>query len=115
MTFVKRIMTSFQLTVGDFEAGGAGTIDFWKLPLNGGDEIQFSVSSPNAPQYAFELFPPGTNDTNVPARSPLATQWTNGNGKTVFDLRAPHSGTYVLAVCEGPNVINFYCSAVYNG
>src|SRR6202020_1972610 len=38
-------------------------------------------------------------------------QATNGDAKTVFELQAPYTGTFILAVCQGTG----YCPSVENG
>ncbi len=101
--------------IGNFEAGGGGPADFWKVPLNGGDVVQFAVTTPGSSTYVFALFAPGTNDTNFPAAASFSSVTTNFSGKSVLDLQAPYNGTFVLAVCQGPNVINFNCSEVDTG
>jgi hypothetical protein len=97
------------ISVGNFESGGAGQADFWKISLRGGDVVQFSVSTLYGSTYAFELYPPGTNSTGFPAAVSFSSSTTNYNGHTVFDLQAPYNGTFILAVCQGPNVVGFNC------
>lgn len=109
------IAAAGHLDIGRRASGGGGPIDFWKVTLNGGDVVQFNVATPDQTQYEFELFPPGTNDTNVPTAAPFSSAGTNFSGKTVFDLQAPYNGTFILAVCQGPNVDNFNCGQVYSG
>jgi hypothetical protein len=101
--------------IGNFESGGGGPVDFWKVSLNGGDVVQFAVTTPSSSTYAFALFAPGTNDTNFPASSSFSSSTSNFSGKTVFDLQAPYNGTFVLAVCQGPNVVGFNCAEVDTG
>ncbi len=95
--------------IGNFEAGGATPVDFWRVALNGGDVLQFSVATPYGSTYAFGLFKGSTTDTNFPAATAVASATTNYNGHSVFDLVAPRTGSYLLAVCQGPNVVGFNC------
>jgi hypothetical protein len=101
--------------LGGFEAGGGRDIDFWKLPLTGGDKLQFSVTAPTGGNYQFQLFKPGTTDTNFPDAVAVATEDTNFGGTTVIDLKAPHSGTYILAVCEFGSYSPPSCVSVDSG
>jgi len=101
--------------IGHFEAGGANPADFWKVTLRGGDVVQIASTTANNSTYVFALYPPGTNGTNFPATTSFSSATTNFNGKTVFDLQAPYNGTFLLAVCQGPNVSNFNCSEVDTG
>jgi len=97
---------------GNFEAGGANPIDFWKMTLHGGDVVQFSTTTPAFTTYVFSLYTPGTNDTNFPQAATFSTAVTNYQGvtaKSVFDLQAPYNGTFILAVCQnvsGNNCVN---------
>ncbi len=93
------------MPVGNFEAGGGGAIDFWKVHLLGGDRVQISAQTPNIPccnrSYYFDLFPPGTTGTSFPQTSPVVAVSTPSNSaKSVLVLKAPHTGTFLLAVCE---------------
>jgi Bacterial Ig-like domain (group 3) len=99
--------------LGHFEAGGGNPIDFWKIKLNAGDKVQFSINTSVAYYFNFQLFPPGTNDANFPSADSVASGTTNDSTKAVIDLKAPHSGTYVLGVCEGLTV--GLCPAVDSG
>jgi hypothetical protein len=93
--------------VGHFEAGGGNGIDFWKVPLLGGDQVQLSVQTVDSGccgSYHFELYQPGTNDTNFPQRPPvMATFTSSGSTQSTLILQAPYNGTFVLAVCESPS------------
>jgi hypothetical protein len=98
--------------VGHFESGGANGVDFWKVSLSGGDDVQFTVPpTPYQSAYYFALFAPGTTDTSFPTATAITGHATNGNAKTVFDLQAPYTGTFILAVCQG----TVYCPSVENG
>jgi hypothetical protein len=103
------------MPVGNFESGGGNAIDFWKVHLLAGDKVQFSVQTPyvNCCQgYAFDLYPPGTTDTNFRQKAPSASTGTpEGNVTSVVELTAPHTGTFILAVCEGVSD----CRSVDNG
>jgi hypothetical protein len=97
------------LGLGNFEAGGAGPIDFWKIPLHGGDRIQLSIAPfVNAAHndYIVQLFPPGTTDKNFKSATAVSSGGSDGKTKMVIDLLAPRTGTYVLAVCENPGSSN---------
>ena len=89
-----------KLALGHFEAGGAGPIDFWKVHLNGGDMLRFEATTSTTGEFAFQLFPPGTNDANFPKATWVSNDDTRGEEKTALTLRAPYKGTFVLAVCE---------------
>jgi hypothetical protein len=99
------------LAVPHSASGGGGRIDFWKVRLNGGADVQFTVPATGGNYYAFALFAPSTTDTSFPNAKPFAESGTNGGSPTVFDLLAPYTGTFVLAVCE--NTGN--CPSVDNG
>jgi uncharacterized membrane protein len=103
------------MPIGNFEAGGANPVDYWKVKLNGGDIVQIVATTPDESTYVFGLYPPGTNGTNFPATTSFSSVTTNFNGQSVFDLQAPYNGTFILTVCEGPNVVGFNCSEVDTG
>jgi hypothetical protein len=89
-----------KLPLGHFEAGGGGLADFWKLPLNAGDTVQFKVTpQPTEGGYTFALYPQGTNDTNFLNATSVASGDAAYTPST-FQLKAPKAGTYVLAVCQ---------------
>jgi hypothetical protein len=105
------------LTLGGFEAGGGGPIDFWTVPLVGGDEVQFSVTDPvnvndDGYGYYYQLFAPGTTDTTFPQKQPLDSAEVNSS-PDVVDLQAPYTGTFVLAICQDPQSES--CTSVYSG
>jgi hypothetical protein len=92
-----------KMGAGNFEAGGANTIDFWKMNLRGGDRVRFAVTYPVGNAYTFALYAPGTSDANFRAVGSFSSAATNASGgvsKSVLDLQAPYNGTFVLAVCE---------------
>jgi len=101
------IATAGTLTIGPEETGGGGVIDFWKVQLTGGDQVQFSTTQPvyepgtaiNT-NYSYELYAPGTTDSSFPGATPITYSDTFGTANSVFTLRAPSTGTFILAVCE---------------
>jgi Bacterial Ig-like domain (group 3) len=105
------IASAGTLTMGPVASGGGGPIDFWDVPLSGGDEVQLLVTAPDAiPDgsggsyqafFYFELFPPGTTDGSFPQVAPVSSVTTYGTA--VADLQAPYNGKFVLAVCENTN------------
>jgi uncharacterized cupredoxin-like copper-binding protein len=97
--------------LGHFESGGANGVDFWKVPLKGGADVQFTVPATGGNYYSFALFAPGTTDTSFPDATAIVTKGTNVGSPTVFDLTAPHTGTFILAVCENTGS----CPSVENG
>jgi Bacterial Ig-like domain (group 3) len=101
------------LSLGTFQSGGANADDFWSVHLNGGDVIAFQVAGSVSAAFNFQLYRPGTTDANFPSGKPLSARSTNGNGTGTFDLKAPYTGTFVLAVCEGGSPFN--CTAVGSG
>lgn len=101
------------LGLGHLEAGGANAIDFWKIKFTAGDKVRIAVNTSVAYYFNFQLFRPGTNDTNFPSAVSVASGTTNDSARAVIDLTAPHSGTYVLGVCEGLTV--GLCPAVDDG
>jgi hypothetical protein len=111
-TIAKAVVTR----VGHFEAGGGDGIDFWKVPLLGGDQVQLSIQTPYSSccaGYRFELYQPGTTDTNFPQRPPvMATVTPNGATQTTLVLQAPYNGTFIFAVCEG---VSGDCRSVDSG
>ncbi len=101
-----------RIGTGNFEAGGANAIDFWKVSLNGGDVVQFSTTTPAYTTYVFSLYKGNTTDTSFPQAVALSSATTNYYGvtaKSVVDVQAPYNGTFILAVCEnvsGNNCVN---------
>jgi Bacterial Ig-like domain (group 3) len=104
------------LALGKKTSGGGGAIDFWKVKLFGGDQVQLTVQTPNVTfegTNQFELFAPGTNDTDFPQAIPQsATNTPGGSTKSVITLQAPYNGTFILAVCEN---VNGNCTGVDSG
>jgi Bacterial Ig-like domain (group 3) len=97
-----------KMGVGHFESGGANAIDFWKMSLRGGDVVQFVTKTPGFWSYAFALYAPGTTDGSFQNARSLSAQTTGFEDlgltvTSVFDLRAPYNGTFILAVCESAN------------
>src|SRR5580658_9175871 len=52
------------LAVPHSASGGGGRIDFWKVRLNGGADVQFAVPATGGNYYSFALFAPSTTDTS---------------------------------------------------
>jgi hypothetical protein len=93
------------MPVGNFEAGGGDAIDFWQVHLIGGDQVQISATTPYlvgcCTSYYFELFKPGTTDTNFPQTAPvMGTASPGASTRSTLTLQAPYTGTFLLAVCE---------------
>jgi hypothetical protein len=105
------IATAGTLGVPDSASGGGGPIDFWKLSLSGGDDVQFTVPAVSGNGYTFALFAPGTTDTLFPTAKAFASQSPNDSAQAVFELMAPYTGTFILAVCEA----TYACTSVENG
>jgi Bacterial Ig-like domain (group 3) len=100
--------------LGNFEAGGGGPIDFWKVHLNGGDKVQISAGYPQGNNYVFALYRPGTTDTSFPRAAAVSSAVVNeSTSKSVLLLQAPSSGNFILAVCQ--NVTNNNCVFVDQG
>jgi hypothetical protein len=83
------------LAVPHSASGGGGRIDFWKVRLNGGADVQFTVPATGGNYYAFALFAPSTTATSTCwrlirarsssrcARTPAtARRWTMAAGPT---------------------------------
>jgi Bacterial Ig-like domain (group 3) len=87
------------LTIGNFEAGGGNHVDFWLMRLADGDQVQFNVEEPTA-YYDFDLYAPGTTDRKLEVTSPLDTADSDESGQNYLTLRAPYTGTFILAVCQ---------------
>lgn len=105
------IASAGTLAIGSETSGGGGPVDFWKVHLNGGEQVQFTVSYPEYSTYEFALYAPGTNDTNFPQAAMFSSAAANYySTKSVLDLQAPYNGTFILAVCE--NVSNNNCANV---
>jgi hypothetical protein len=89
------------------QAGGGGPVDFWRISLSAGDQVQIATETPTVTPgdadtfYQFDLFPPGTTDTSFPDTPPVSSAATSeGSSTAILDLEAPKSGTFILAVCE---------------
>ena len=96
-----------QLTLGDEQSGGGGPVDFWRVKLTGGDQVQIATQTPTMTpggaytSYSFELYPPGTTDASFPQTPPAdSTATGGGSAKAILTLQAPYTGTFILAVCE---------------
>jgi hypothetical protein len=88
------------LTVGNFEAGGGGKIDYWKVHLAGGDQVNLAVGELQNQGYAFQLYAPGTGDATFTKLPAVDSAYTNGATSDQVTLQAPYNGTFILAVCE---------------
>src|ERR1700722_6161972 len=111
------IATAGTLSLGKSNSGGGGAIDYWKITLIGGDQLQLQTSTPDNPccegNYDFNLFPPGTTDTNFPQVSPVGNVFIgSGTTEQTIVLQAPYNGTFILAVCQN---ISGDCRDVDNG
>ncbi len=90
------------LSVGNCEAGGGENVDYWKVQLNGGDQVQIDTTN-TAPSYwgdRFELYAPGTSDGSFRASPPVSSGRVGNGGPSTITLQAPYTGTFILAVCE---------------
>jgi hypothetical protein len=112
------IASAGTLALGKKASGGGGPIDYWKVHLFGGDQVQVLAKTPNPggcciSSYRFELYRPGTSDANFPQRAPVFTTATpSGSTSSVLQLQAPYNGTYILAVCQN---VNGDCRSVDSG
>jgi len=85
------------------QAGGGAAVDFWRIKLVGGDQVQFAVNYPVNHTYEFDLYAPSTTDTTFPQATPLTQALTNsGTDRGVLTIQAPYTGNFILAVCENP-------------
>jgi len=108
------IASAGTLSVGSKSSGGGGAIDFWKVKLHGGDQVQFSVAYPEYNNYEFALYAPGTTDAKFPEAATFSSAVANYySTKSVLVLLAPYNGTFILAVCE--NVSGNNCANVDSG
>jgi lipid-A-disaccharide synthase-like uncharacterized protein len=102
--------------LGNFESGGGQPIDFWKVKLLGGDQVQLALSLPFnvccSSSYDFNLYPPGTTDTNFPQVNPVANVSVGSSTKSVVVLQAPYNATFVLAICQN---VSGDCRSVDSG
>jgi hypothetical protein len=103
-----------QMQSGDFEAGGANLVDFWRLNLDKGYKFQFTVNSSTVNSYTFDLYPPTTNDANFSKAAAVTAGYTNHKAQSTVTLEAPYTGNFVLAVCENVAPCNFYYKTVMN-
>ena len=103
------IATAKALRTGTFQAGGGQNIDFWKVALEAGEKLTVAASLPKRDvsgwPYQFDLFQPKTADSTFKQAVPVSegSLEVGGAGAQYTTLRAPYSGTFVLAVCEHPN------------
>ena len=108
------IATAGTLAPPEAGSGGGGPIDFWKVNLAGGDDVQFNLTY-NGSDYEYALYPPGTTDANFGNATPVDSVNTQYYGITEYQvsLQAPYNGTFVVAVCE--NVADGNCANVAAG
>ena len=97
------ISAAFSMPPGHFTSGGANAVDFWEMPLSGGEQVTFTVTASTVNSYTFALYAQGMNDANFPKATAFTSGATNHQAKAAFILQAPYNGKFVLAVCE--NVI----------
>jgi hypothetical protein len=97
------ISTASTLGTGVTATGGGGPVDFWKVPLRGGEQVELAVNGSTANSFIFDLYVPATTEANFPKATAFTSGWTNYQVKSTITLQAPYTGTFVLAVCE--NVI----------
>ncbi len=97
------------LTIGAPASGGGQNIDFWRIPLIGGDKVSVAASLPSHDvsgwPYKFDLFAPETADSSFGQVFPVseASVEVGGAATQYVAVQAPYTGTFVLAVCEYPN------------
>jgi hypothetical protein len=108
------IAAAKSLSAPDEGSGGGGPIDFWKVSLTGGDDLEFNLNYDGA-SYEYALYPPGTTDANFTGITPVDSENTMyyGAARGSVNLQAPYTGTYVVAVCE--NVADGNCANVEAG
>jgi hypothetical protein len=94
---------------GAFEAGGGDHIDFWTVQLVGGERVPLRVRQPpNNGGYRFELYAPGTSETQFEQSTPAAFATTSFSGaeEVATTIEAPYSGRFLLAVCQNADRVN---------
>lgn len=94
------ISTATTLEAGDTATGGGGAVDFWYVPLSGGEQLSFTVSGSTANSYYFDMYAPGTTDASFPKATAFTSGSTNHQAESTITLQAPYNGTFILAVCE---------------
>jgi hypothetical protein len=87
------------LTLGNFESGGGGKIDFWHVQLAGGDRIL--INNETVCGTHFDLYAPGTSDESFTTSPPVSSASSCNDSQIA--LQAPYNGVYILAVCQSPN------------
>jgi hypothetical protein len=97
------ISGALAMPVGYFEAGGANAVDFWKVPLSGGEQVNFTINGSATNSFIFDLYAQGTNVASFPRATAFTSGWTDYQVKSTITMQAPYTGTFILAVCE--NVI----------
>jgi hypothetical protein len=94
------ISTATTLEAGDTATGGDGPVDFWYVPLSGGEQLSFAVRGSTANSYYFDMYAPGTTDASFPTATAFTSGSTNHQAESTITLQAPYNGTFILAVCE---------------
>jgi hypothetical protein len=103
------IASASALTIGTSASGGGQNIDFWRIPLVGGDKVSIATSLPSRDvsgwPYKFDLFAPETADSAFQQAFPVSEVSAEVGGATsqYVAVQAPYTGAFVLAVCEYPN------------
>jgi hypothetical protein len=98
------ISTATTLEMGVTETGGGGPVDFWKVPLSGGEQVNFTVNGSTANSLYLDLYVPTTDDANFPQATAFTSGSTNYRAESTITLQAPYTGTFILAVCQNVNV-----------
>jgi Putative Ig domain/Bacterial Ig-like domain (group 3) len=91
--------------LGNFEAGGAQAVDFWRMDLNAGEQVIVNITPSLQNYFLFQLFPPSTTDTTLLSATPAVSVGTNNlSSSYAFRITAPYTGDFVLAICQGYGV-----------
>jgi len=110
------IITAGSVKIGLTTGGGGGAVDFYRLKLDGGDQVQFAVTDPAGENYEFQLYAPETTDaTFASAKSIMTGTSGNSHSSSSVRLRAPYNGTFVLAVCENRPSADYTCQTPDDG
>jgi hypothetical protein len=89
--------------------GGGNGVDYYKVALHGGDELQLSVGPSGSSDYEFDLFAPDTTDATFTQSPPVDAGTTNppyGNSPQVVTVQAPYSGTFIVAACSPTDAVD---------
>jgi hypothetical protein len=94
------------IQIGDVEQDAVGNeaTDFWSVALNGGDQLAIDVTddSVSTDGYRFELYDPTATDANFATAQWVTARTIAGSDSSQITIQAPHTGTFILAVCETP-------------